>query len=170
MKIIIILGEKLKENGNMSLNLINRLDKGIEIYNKYQDKYQDKLIIVSGGRVQMSTDLSEAIQMKKYLINTSNIEKNKIIEDNLSQDTIENSKNCLKIINKLENILEIIIISSEYHIERVSIIFNYIFKNSNLNKTYISSKNGISGKILEEHRGNERKAIDKLLFHLYNKK
>jgi len=69
MKIIIILGEKLKENGNMSLNLINRLDKGIEIYNKYQDK----LIIVSGGRVQMSTDLSEAIQMKKYLINTSNI-------------------------------------------------------------------------------------------------
>ena len=45
----------------MSLNLINRLDKGIEIYNKYQDKYQDKLIIVSGGRVQMSTDLSEAI-------------------------------------------------------------------------------------------------------------
>ena len=166
MKIIIILGEKLKENGNMSLNLINRLDKGVEIYNKYENK----LIIVTGGRVQRSTDFSESYQMKKYLINTSNIEKNKIIEETSSNDTIENSKNCLKIINKLENILEIIIISSEYHIERVSIIFNYIFKNSNLNKKYISSKNGISGRILEDHRENERKAIDKLLFYLYNKK
>jgi len=166
MKIIIILGEKLKKNGDMSLNLINRLNKGVEIYNKYENK----LIIVTGGRFQRSSDFSESFQMKKYLINTFNIESNKIIEDNLSQDTIENSKNCLKIIEKMKNMSEIIVVSSEYHIERVSIIFNYIFKNSNLNKKYISSKNGISGKILEDHRENERKAIDKLLFYLYNKK
>lgn len=155
MKIIIILGEKLKENGNMSLNLINRLDKGIEIYNKYQDKYQDKLIIVSGGRVQMSTDLSEAIQMKKYLINTYNIEKNKIIEDNLSQDTIENSKNCLKIIEKMKNISEIIVVSSEFHIKRVEHIFTYFFKNNKISITFIPSKNGISGKILQNTIKNE---------------
>lgn len=76
----------------------------------------------------MSTDLSEAIQMKKYLINTYNIEKNKIIEDNLSQDTIENSKNCLKIIEKMKNISEIIVVSSEFHIKRVEHIFTYFLK------------------------------------------
>ena len=101
--------------------------------------------------------------MKKYLINTYNIEKNKIIEDNLSQDTIENSKNCLKIIEKMNNISEIIVISSEFHIKRVEHIFNYFFKKINYSITFIPSKNGIQGNMLKDRIINEEKYLNRFI-------
>jgi len=139
----------------MSLNLINRLNKGVEIYNKYENK----LIIVTGGRVQRSTDFSESYQMKKYLINTFNIESNKIMEETSSNDTIGNSINCLKIIEKMNDLSEIIIISSEFHINRVKHIFSYFFKNINSAIHFIPSKNGIRGKKLKDAIKNEYKYL-----------
>lgn len=153
MKIIIILGEKLKENGQMSLNLKYRLDKGAELYNK------NNLIIVSGGNVQQSVRFPEAHKMKRYLIKTYGIKTNNIIEERSSQDTIENAKYCLEIINNRKNVSEIIIVSSEFHIKRVEYIFNYYFRNVKFPIHFNSSKNGVKGKLLIEKIRNEEKYL-----------
>ena len=83
--------------------------------------------------------------MKKFLLK-NNIPPNIIIEEDQSIDTIQNSFKCLNIINKIENINQINILSSEFHIERVKAIFNKNYKNYKLK--YIQSNNGIYGETL----------------------
>ena len=154
MNVLIILGEKLNKNGLMNDNLIYRLKKGYELYNKNKYNY----IILCGGIVEKKVKYSESFVMKNYLIN-KNIPKNILIEENHSTSTIENSIESLKILNKLKNIHEVNILSSEYHINRVKIIFEKIYKNK-YNLIFISSKNGISGKKLENIIKNEAKYIN----------
>jgi vancomycin permeability regulator SanA len=141
MNILIILGNKLLKGGKMDDILLNRLKKSIDIYEK--KKYN--FIIVSGGKVQKDSDYSESYIMKKFLLK-NNIPPNIIIEEDQSIDTIQNSFKCLNIINKIENINQINILSSEFHIERVKAIFNKNYKNYKLK--YIQSNNGIYGETL----------------------
>ena len=74
MKIIVVLGDKLHVNNKMSSNLKSRLDKCIEIYKT------NNLVIVCGGNVCGSKcNHTEAYRMKKYILDKSEIPKNKII-------------------------------------------------------------------------------------------
>lgn len=59
--------------------------------------------------------------MKKYLLNKSNIPKDKFILENKSTDTITNIKNFKKILQKY-NYSSLSIISSEWHLPRVKFI------------------------------------------------
>ena len=157
MYILIILGNKLLDEGKIDEILIERLNKGITMYNI--EKYD--LIIVSGGNVQENSVFSESYVMKNYLLKYY-IPKNKIIEENKSMDTIQNSLKCLNIVNKFKNIKQINILSSEFHIERVKAVFNHYFYKYNLK--YIKSNNIISGEILKKKIKNEKKYLS-----LFNK-
>jgi len=88
-----------------------------------------------------------------------------VIEESNSASTIENSIESLKILNNLKNIHEVNILSSEYHISRVKIIFKKIYKDK-YNLIFISSKNGISGKKLEKVKENELKYIKFFLINV----
>lgn len=152
MNLIVILGEKLPKNGYVSKILQNRLDKAFQLY-------QNSLIIVSGGHVQKECIHTEAYVMKKYLIDKYQIPRDRIITETKSQNTIENAKYILKII-KQKNILfdKMIVVSSFFHLKRVSHIFKYFYhKYINENKIlFIPSENGISGKTLEERIQKEK--------------
>ena len=152
MNLIVVLGEKLPKNGQVSKILQNRLDKAFQLY-------KNSLIIVSGGRVQKECIHTEAYVMKKYLIDKYQTPLDRIITESKSQNTIENSKYTLKII-KQQNIQfdKIIVVSSSFHLKRVSHIFNYFYhKHVNENKIFfISSENGISGKTLEDRIHKEK--------------
>jgi uncharacterized SAM-binding protein YcdF (DUF218 family) len=149
MNILIILGEKLLKNVSMTKNLINRLDKGYELYIKNNYNY----IIVCGGIVEKNALISESYIMKKYLVN-KNIPLHIIKEEKISTTTIENAKESLKIIKKMDNIKIVSILSSKFHIERVKNIFLKIY-NNNYNLKFISSKNGIFGEELKIKKKNE---------------
>ena len=152
MNIIIILGNKLQKDGEMDKVLINRLDRGIKLFDK------DKYIIVSGGKVQ-DCKHTESYQMKRYLENI--IPSDKIITEARSKNTIENARMCLSIIQDLGNVKNITVISSKFHIRRVRKIFNHHFKRK---ITYIGSADGIKGKVLENRRNNEIKYYNLLDF------
>lgn len=152
MNLIIILGDKLPKNGYLNKILQNRLDKGKELYH-------DSLIIVSGGRVQKECIHTEAYVMKKYLIDTCNIPSDKIIQESRSKNTIENARYTLKIIQQ-RNIQfnKIMVVSSSFHLKRVSNIFKYFYHEYNRkdNLIFIPSNNGVSGKKLKDRIEKEK--------------
>jgi len=108
MKIIIILGHKLLKNGQMSMILKQRLNKGIEQYKK------GDIFIVSGGKVQ-DTIHTESYMMKKYIKNI--LPQSVIITESQSKSTIENIQNIKPIVNKYN--FRKILITSKNHINRV---------------------------------------------------
>tara|TARA_X000000368_G_C22812092_1_gene615130 strand:+ start:122 stop:601 length:480 start_codon:yes stop_codon:yes gene_type:complete len=125
MKILIILGYKLLPEGKISKILKNRLDKAGELNNK--NNYD--IIIVSGGNVEKKTMFSESNLMKKYLIDTFNIDNNMIIEEMNSTDTNQNAIETQKIVSNINKITNITILSSNFHINRVEKVFTYYYKN-----------------------------------------
>ena len=152
MSLIVILGDKLPKNGHLNKILQNRLDKALNLYH-------DSLIIVSGGRVQKQCIHTEAYVMKKYLMDIHNISSNKIIQESRSQNTIENAMYTLKIIQQ-RNIPfdKIIVVSSSFHLKRVSYIFKYFYHDYNRkgNLMFISSNNGVTGKKLKNRIEKEK--------------
>ena len=145
MNFIIVLGNKLLPNGDLSQILINRLDKTYELYNAGKYDY----IIVSGGKIDNSK-YTEASQMKQYLIGLK-IPTNKIIKEERSRDTIENAVECQKIIDNLD-VQEITVITSDFHLERVKHVFNDFFQHVK----YVSSNNGIDKEFLQKSILNEK--------------
>ena len=97
--------------------------------------------------------------MKKYLMDTHNIPSDKIIQESRSQNTVENAKYTLKII-KQKNIQfdKIIVVSSSFHLKRVSNIFKYFYHqySRRVNLMFIPSDNGISGIKLKNRNENEK--------------
>lgn len=152
--IIIVLGNKLKPNGEMSNTLLNRLDLVANVFNK-----KCSTIIVSGGRVQKKSKHTEAYLMKKYLVQKHNIPPNIIVKEPKSKDTIQNAIYTLRIVNHLDK-QQLCVISSQFHIPRVKIIFNYFFNRS---IKYHGAKNGISGKQLIEIIRHEKKNLINIL-------
>ena len=97
--------------------------------------------------------------MKKYLIDTYNIPSDKIIQESRSKNTIENARYTLKIIQQ-RNIQfnKIIVVSSSFHLKRVSYIFKYFYHEYNRkdNLIFIPSNNGLSGKKLKDRIEREK--------------
>ncbi len=87
MKIAIILGYWLNDDGHIANRLKERLDMGIKLYHDY---HPDK-IIVSGGVANKKAGVSEASQMKAYLVQNM-IPEDIIIMEDKSQSTYENAK------------------------------------------------------------------------------
>ena len=148
---ILILGNKLTNSGEMNPILINRLDLAAKLHQKNNYQY----ILVSGGRAQQKSKYSEAHLMKKYLVEKYNIDNNIIIKENHSRDTIQNAKKSLRIVKKL-NQKDITIVSSKFHLPRVKAIFNHFFDNK---IKYYGAKNAITGKTLVKTKQNEKKYL-----------
>lgn len=114
----IILGAGLKGE-EMTLSLKERMDKAIE-YNKNTKNY----IVVTGGRGP-GESISEALAMKRYLIENGIAENRVLIEDN-ARNTMENFKFSKEIIEKNSGKsikkLNIKVITSNYHCFRSSIL------------------------------------------------
>ena len=107
---ILILGCKVNEN-SPSLMLKNRLDKGIEVYNKYHKK-----IIISGSK---KDDYDEISVMKKYLLDNG-VNYSDIFLDYDGHSTYDS----LYRIKEIFGADNIIIVTQEYHMYRALYIAN----------------------------------------------
>lgn len=138
MRLIVILGNKLKTDGTMTKLLKKRLEKGIELFNSLysshslHSSHNNNIIIVSGGNVARVKH-SEAYCMKKYLI-SRNIPEDKIILENKSRDTFENLVFVNRIITKLKSSNKLVmIVTNKQHALKVEKIiskhdFNFKYK------------------------------------------
>lgn len=120
--IILVLGNKIEKNGNLSPRLVSRCERAIEIYNEFEVNK----IIVSGGIDRNGND--EAFFMKKYLVSRG-IDPGSIIEDNKGSRTELTILN-LKLMN-IDQSSKILVSTQFYHIPRTILLFKFHgFKNT----------------------------------------
>ncbi len=86
MKVAIILGNRMNDDGTISETMKKRLDLTLKLY---QELKPDK-IIVSGGIANEIAGVSEASKMEEYLVNNG-LNKDLIIKEDQSHTTRENA-------------------------------------------------------------------------------
>lgn len=116
--VAVILGNKVNEDGTLSLRLKKRLEAGINLYKKGLTKK----IVVSGGLGKEG--FYEGSKMKAFLIKNK-IPKNDIIVDNEGNTTYLTALNFKKINKKLKA-KTITVVSQYYHITRCKMLFDKV--------------------------------------------
>ncbi|MGL4849834.1 MAG: YdcF family protein [Clostridium sp.] len=114
----IILGGGL--NGDKPGPMLeNRLNLGIE----YLNLHKDTKVIVSGGQGS-NEEVSEALAMRNYLMEHG-INKDRILEDNKSKNTVQNIAFSKKILEEQGAINDTaLIVTDDFHLYRAELIAN----------------------------------------------
>ncbi len=118
---IIILGCKIKKDGTLYPLLKSRVDKAIEFAKNQKKKTGKDIIFIPSGGKGNDEIISEAEAMKNYLIEQG-INKNKIVLEDKSKNTIENIKFSSELINEKGNKKSIAFCTSNYHVFRAATI------------------------------------------------
>lgn len=111
MKVAVLLGNRLHDDGAMSDIQIERLKMAIELKNDLNPDY----FILSGGVANPLANRSEASAMYEYLIDHGFSKESLILEDK-SMYTVQNAQFSLPIIEKLNPDM-VIVCTSDYHIK-----------------------------------------------------
>ena len=118
MKIILVLGNKLLPNGKITKILKDRLNSGIDKYEK------NDIFLVSGGNTSKlhSNGIyhTEAYMMKKYIL--GKLPYARVLTESKSISTNENIKYCAKILK--DYTIKVVLISSPNHLKRINKIIN----------------------------------------------
>ena len=109
-KVVIILGNRLNDDGSITEIQKQRLELALEIEKEFNPDYY----ILSGGPANPVPNKSEAQAMYEYLIEKG-IKKERLILEDQSYSTVENAKYSISIAKKLNPDL-IIICTSAYHL------------------------------------------------------
>ena len=111
---LIILGAKVKPNGDPSLSLQMRLETAIP----YLQQHEHVRVIVSGGK-GADEPQSEASVMLAYL-KTNGIDRSRIIVEDKSTSTYENLAFSKKLLP--ENVNTLTIVSNDFHLARAQFL------------------------------------------------
>ncbi|MCK5105028.1 MAG: YdcF family protein [Cyclobacteriaceae bacterium] len=126
-EILIVLGSPNSPSGELSDISKGRLDFCASLYST------GKLVLCTGGWGKHFNTSSEAhaVYAKKYLIEKG-ISEADFLDFALSENTVDDAIKIKKIVSKLKN-PDLTIVTSDYHLERVQLIFQEILKEFNLN-------------------------------------
>ncbi len=111
---LLILGNKVNENGSLSLTLKSRLDKGLELYRNHYAPF----IVVSGGLGKEG--YYEGTEMKKYLI-LQGIEEKAVLVDNHGDNTLATARN-FETISTEKKFRSVLVVSQFFHISRTALM------------------------------------------------
>lgn len=158
---IFVLAGGLQENGEVHEFVKIRLDKAIELYNHYSDFQQCKIIVMGGGTYHKPPILNdsnyvihESSSCALYLTQQGDVDPKDIYREWSSYDTIANGYYAyLNYIQPL-NVKEFVLITSEFHMPRAKVIFDYfndILFHSQLQIHFVETENnGINEDVLQE--------------------
>lgn len=126
-EILIILGSPNSPSGKLSDISISRLN---HCFNRYQ---KENLIICTGGWGEHFnvSKKPHATFAKQYLIKKGLLEED-FLDFALSSNTVDDAVKIKLIISRLKKI-KLTIITSDYHLNRVKIIFNKILEDYTIN-------------------------------------
>ena len=124
MKIAIVLGNRMNDDGSLSTIMLKRLALTL----KFDAMYHPDLIITSGGVANPVAGVAEGAKMKEWLI-AHGIEEKRIIAEVESHTTRENALYSVPIALKY-NPDTIIVITSSDHYEARSYSVVSIFNNA----------------------------------------
>ncbi len=107
---ILILGNKVNEDGTLSPRLKARVDKGLQLFHENPAS----MIIVSGGLGKEG--YYEGTEMKKYLVDQG-VPAGSVIVDDQGNNTLQTATNYLNL-SKRHHLNSVIVVSQYYHISR----------------------------------------------------
>ena len=121
---IVILGKKLNADGSMTDELTGRLALGMEIAEAYPNCY---IAVTGGGTADDNPDVTEGQEMGKWLLDKG-LDSERLIVEDRAPDTVGNAQNTFAILKeKHPNVKSVVILTSDYHVARGSILFHTTF-------------------------------------------
>jgi len=153
--VLIVLGSPNSPEGELSDISKSRLNKCLNLYVK------GKVILCTGGWGPHfnTAKQSHASYAKAYLLGQG-VEEHDFLDFGLSSNTVDDAVKSKQILSKIEG-ARLTVISSDYHMDRVKLIFNIVLSTYEIQ--YVSAKSSLSDKdykLLAEH---EEKAIDSIM-------
>lgn len=154
--VIILLGSPNSAKGRLSKIAIGRAKKCLEIFNPKTDE----ILCTGGFGLHFNvTSTPHADYLKRYLIKKG-IASTHFLRFANSSNTVQDATKSKEIL--LENdIKKVSIITTEYHLERIQLIFNEIL--SAFDKSYFAVPNNMSKKSLKKFETHEADAINEIL-------
>ena len=120
---IIVLANEMDKNGKLNLESISRIRLACDLY--FKNPFVT--LITCGWNYRNDSNLCIGNVMKEYAINLG-VPEDKIISEVNSRDTVGDAFFTKINIVKLTNWKNILVVTSDYHVKRSSIIFNFIFE------------------------------------------
>lgn len=152
--LIVVLGSPNDANGKLLPFAISRCHKAFSVYQQYHLDHHCRIICTGGfGEHFNTTDIAHAKYLQDYLI-ALGIEKEKFLPWVESRFTVEDATLCTKHFEGFPDD-EIVVISSDFHIQRVTFIFTHLYPTKQFD--FIGSYSEISDG--ERHRLTEHEKL-----------
>lgn len=154
--IIVVLGSPNSDKGELSEIALNRLKRALSFY-KTNKEYK---ILCTGGFGQHfnTTSLPHAKYAADYL-KKSGVPPEDILEYVMSSNTVEDALQAKPVVERFQP-QNLVIITSDFHIERASILFNRHLPDQNL--LFVEAPSTLDENTLQKLKEHERNAIKKL--------
>lgn len=154
-EILIVLGGTNSPSGQLSDISITRLN-----YCVNQFKKGNRILCTGGwGELFNKATSAHATYAKQYLIENGILDEN-FLASAISSNTVEDAVKVKTIIAKLKNI-KLTVITSDFHLNRVKLIFNEILKNHKI--TYVSVASNLEPEKYNKLLLHEENAINSIL-------
>ncbi|SDI47337.1 YdcF family protein [Dolosicoccus paucivorans] len=127
---LIILGTEIDEEGQVLDTLRRRLNKGLAYYNQSS---KDLHFVLTGGAV-LDQPVSEASQMKNYLIDQG-IDQKKIWLEPHAKNTQENFYFTWQLLSRMKQTVKPLVITSAFHVVRSK----YIAQSQGIKTSFLTS-------------------------------
>ncbi len=154
-EVLIVLGSANSPSGVLCDLSLSRLDYCLTQYRN------GVKILCTGGwgpNFNVSTE-SHASYAKKYLINEG-VQKIDLLKSALSKNTVDDAVKIKPIVSNLSNV-KLAVITSDYHLERVTLIFKEILKNYEI--TFVGVESNLDKEKLDSLLMHEKAAIESIL-------
>lgn len=138
---IIVLGRRLGDGGHLGDLFLHRLDKAVEVYREKQTAGLRPRIVITGGDVGRQA-ITEARAGWNYLQEEIGVPPEDLAVEEQSLDTVSNAV-YTKLLLLRSGCRAPIVVSSCYHIPRVSYLFSHIL-GGEFEPTYVSAPTGLS--------------------------
>lgn len=156
MKTLVVLGSPNSEDGSLEYIALDRLNYCLDVF----DPTNNYIICAGGfGEHFNTTKNPHATYAMKYLMDKG-VENESFLEPALSANTVEDAVMTKKIMLH-HNLDSLVVITSDYHVERVKLIFDEILAPFTIE--YKGVEHDISNVEKEKLLAHEKKAIDGIL-------
>lgn len=158
--LIIILGSPNDKNGNLSKMGRGRVQKGYLEYVTRRDLGWKILLTGGFGDHFNTTNKPNAFYAKKKLLELG-VPDSAIVEFAVSRDTVDDALQARSIVEHY-GATSLVVVSSDFHLERVKFIFGEIFPDRNLEFTGVDYLKGCTKKEVERLLTHEANELDSL--------
>lgn len=122
---IIVLGNLMSQEGELNIESSSRMNLAIEAFHENQVP----CIVTCGWAYRSDSPIAIADAMKNYAIKMGKVNPESIITEKNSRDTVGDAIFTKKNIALKKGWKNLLVITSDYHVSRTYIIFNYVYGN-----------------------------------------